>query len=156
MTPEDEPGYPLGRGLEVLERLWRVNHAMQRVSNRMSRDLGLTGPQRLVVRCVGKYPGVTAGKLAAMLHLDPGTVSAALNRLEHEGLLERRTDPSDRRRVALGLTARGRDLDHPAAHTIEAAVEHLLEKVTRDELEASRRVLGTLAELLEHEADREA
>jgi len=59
---DDEPRYPPGPALDFLERTWRVNHAMQRVSNRMARDLGLTGPQRLVVRCIGKYPGIPASQ----------------------------------------------------------------------------------------------
>lgn len=148
------PRYPLGDALEFLERVWRLNHAMQRCSNRMSRDLGLTGPQRLVVRCVGKYPGLTASQLAAILHLDRGTVSAALNRLEDKGLLERRADPRDGRRVTLGLTAEGRLLDRPTEHTIESAVEHLL-RVTGDaDREATERMLAALAYALEVEADR--
>jgi len=150
----EEPRYPLGDALEFLERVWRVNHALQRVSNRMSRDLGLTGPQRLVVRCVGRYPGLTASQLAAILHLDRGSVSAALSRLEERGLLDRRTDPLDRRRVTLGLTAKGRDLDRPTEHTIEAAVEHLLQITAEADLETTGRVLASLAVVLEAEADR--
>jgi DNA-binding MarR family transcriptional regulator len=155
MSRAGEARYPLGRDLELLERVWRVNHAMQRVSNRMSRELGLTGPQRLIIRCVGRYPGLTASQLAALLHLDRGTVSASLNRLEVKGLLERGADPFDGRRVSLGLTAAGRDLDRPTVHTIEAAVQHLLRTTSEADLDATGRVLAALAEALEHEAERE-
>ncbi len=146
--------YPLGTALEFLERVWRVNHAIQRCSNRMSRDLGITGPQRMVIRCVGRYPGLTAGQLAAILHLDRGTVSAALNRLEDKGLLGRRADPLDGRRVTLGLTAEGRLFDRPTEHTIESAVEQLLRVTTDADREATERVLAALAYALEAEADR--
>ncbi len=155
MKPDAAPRYPLGGALDFLERTWRVNHAMQRVSNRMARDLGLTGPQRLVVRCVGKYPGLTASQLASLLHLDRGTVSAALNRLEGKGLVERRADPRDGRRVTLGLTAEGRSLDRPTEHTVEAAVESLLERLSDADRETTMRVLAMLAQALELEADRE-
>jgi DNA-binding MarR family transcriptional regulator len=146
--------YPLGRALEFLERVWRVNHAMQRVSTRMQREIGISGPQRLIVRCVGRYPGLTASQLAAILHLDRGSISAALNRLEEKGLLERRTDPLDGRRVTLGLTAAGRDANRPTEHTIEATVEHLLKTTSAADREATERVLAALAEALEREADR--
>ena len=155
MTRPRETSYPLGRELEFLERIWRINHAMQRVSSRMARELGLTGPQRLIIRCVGKYPGLTASQLAAMLHLDRGTVSAALNRLEDKGWLERRGDPVDGRRVSLGLTAVGRELDRPTAHTIEAAVQQLLQTANKTDVEATTRVLDALAEALERDAERE-
>lgn len=146
--------YALGPALEFLERVWHVNHAMQRVSTRMQRDLGISGPQRLIIRCVGRYPGVTASQLADVLHLDRGSISAALNRLEEKGLLERRTDPVDRRRVTLGLTARGRQVDRPTEHTIESAVEKLLKSTSPPDLETTGRVLAALAEALEREADR--
>lgn len=156
MTRDDDPGYPLGPALEFLERTWRVNHAMQRLSNRMARDLGLTGPQRFVVRCIGKYPGLSASQLAEMLHLDRGTISATLNRLEDRGLIERRPDPGDRRRITLGLTDAGRAVDRPVAHTMEAVVELLLRAIPSQDIAATGRVLGALAAALERAADREA
>lgn len=152
---DDEPRYPLGPALDFLERTWRVNHAMQRVSNRMARDLGLTGPQRLVVRCIGKYPGIPAGQVASILHLDRGTISSALKRLDERGLIKRRADPNDGRRVTLGLTEDGRAFDRPMEHTIEATVEHLLRAISKDDLAVTARVLGAMADALEREADRE-
>lgn len=155
MIRPEEPQYSLGRALEFLQRLWRVNHAMQRVSNRMSRDLGLTGPQRLVIRAVGKRPWLTASTLASMLHLDRGTISAALNRLEDKALIDRRADPLDGRIVTVGLTAQGQRLDRPTEHTIESAVEHLLRSVPASDRKAAERVLTALAEALERTADRQ-
>ena len=61
--------------LNLLRLLWRVHHGLQSASKRMERDLGITGPQRLVVRLLGNSPGMTAGELASLLHLDPGTLS---------------------------------------------------------------------------------
>jgi len=147
---------PLGHALEFLQRLWRVNHAMLRVSNRMSRELGLTGPQRLVIRAVGKRPWLPASELAAMLHLDRGTISAALNRLEAKRLIVRRADPVDGRIVTVGLTAPGRRLDRPTEHTIEAAVERLVRRASASDRKATERVLTALADALERAADRPA
>ena len=70
--------YPLGPELDFLRRLWRLSHALERVSSRMKRRLGVTAQQRMILRCVGKYPGLPAGQLAELLHLDPGTISASL------------------------------------------------------------------------------
>lgn len=143
--------YPLGPALEFLQHLWHLNHALERLSSRMERTLGITAQQRLVIRCVGKYPGMTPGQLACVLHLDPGTVSAALRRLERRGALVRRRDPRDKRRVTLGLTAAGRALDRPAAGTVEHAVERLLDTAGGPEVGATTGLLSQLIVLLENE-----
>lgn len=140
--------YPLGPALDFLQRLWHVNHALEQLSSRMEKRLGLTAQQRLIVRCIGKYPGQTAGQLARMLHVDPGTVSAALNRLEVKGVLERRRDPRDKRRASLGLTAKGRKLDRPSQGTVEDAVERLLRASSEEEIQATKAVIERLALLL--------
>jgi len=140
--------YPLGPALDFLQRIWQLNHALEQLSSRMEKRLGVTAQQRLILRCVGKFPGLTAGQLAALLHVDPGTVSASLNRLQRKGLVKRRPDPRDRRRASLGLTAKGRALDRPADGTVEAAVEHLLEGTPEGDLATIVRVVGQLTALL--------
>lgn len=145
------PSYPLGPALDFLQRLWQLNHALEKVSSRMEKRLGVTAQQRLILRCVGKYPGLTAGHLATFLHVDPGTVSASLSRLESRGLLERRRDPRDKRRASLGLTARGRALDGPAGGTVENAVERLLSSAPADQLRTMLSVVDQLTQLLGEE-----
>jgi DNA-binding MarR family transcriptional regulator len=117
---------PLGPELQFLRRLWRLNRALALVSSRTARELGITAQQRMIIRCVGRFPSMTAGQLATELHLDRGTVSAAVARLERRGLVRRARDPKDRRRVALGLTAAGRALDHPRGDTLESVVAGLV------------------------------
>ncbi len=144
-------GYPLGPVFDFLQRLWALNHALEKVSSDMEKCLGVTAQQRLIIRCVGRYPGMTAGQLASLLHVDPGTVSASLKRLETKELLERRKDPRDRRRVFLGLTAGGRQLDRPEPVSVEAAVEKLLATTGAEDLEVVTALLGGLTQLLHAE-----
>ncbi|HEY0465130.1 MAG TPA: MarR family transcriptional regulator [Polyangiaceae bacterium] len=141
--------FPLGSALDFLQRLWRLNHALERLSGRMEKQFGVTAQQRLIIRCVGAYPGMTAGRLASVLNVDPGTVSAALRRLEQKKLIARRRDPVDCRRVALGLTARGRSLDAPALGTVEAAVTELLASTSSSDQRALTAVLERLTELVD-------
>lgn len=150
-TPS-RPAVPLGAALEFLQYLWRLNHALERLSTRMERTHRVTAQQRLVIRCIGKRSGMTASHLAALLHLDPGTVSAALRRLEQKRLLARRRDADDRRRVSLALTAAGRALDRPSAGTVEHAVQRLLRTTSAAEVEAATALLNKLIALLEQAA----
>lgn len=138
--------FPLEAPLDFLQHLWQLNHALERVSQQMKRTLGVTAQQRLFVRCIGTYPGMTASQLASVLHLDRGTVSVALTRLAKLGLITRRRDARDNRRVSLGLTARGRALDRPSHGTVEHAVERMLAKAGRADVARVKALLRDLAE----------
>lgn len=145
----DVPPFPLGPPLDFLRRLWRLDQSLERLSSRMEQRLGITAQQRLVVRCIGQFPGMTAGQLAGVLHVDPGTVSAALSRLEAKALVARRKDPHDNRRVALGLTAKGRSLDLPAMETAEDAAEELLATTPPSDLAKAISVIERFTSLLQ-------
>jgi DNA-binding MarR family transcriptional regulator len=145
---EAKTEYPLGDALDFLQRLWQLNHALEKLSSRMEKSIGVSAQQRLVIRCIGKYPGMSAGQLAALLHVDPGTVSAALKRLEEKGLLKRRRDPRDNRRVVLALTAKGRALDVPVEGTVEGAVARLLQSASDADVAATSSMLSRLTSLL--------
>ena len=145
--------FPLGPALDFLQRLWRLNHALERLSGRMEKKFGVTAQQRLLIRCVGAYPGMTAGQLASVLNVDPGTVSAALRRLEQKQLVERRRDPVDSRRVALGLTPLGRALDTPAVGTVEAAVAELLATTPASDLQVLTAALERLTALVDEKLE---
>ena len=70
-------------------------------------ELGLTYPQYLAMLVLWERDGRSVGELGQELCLDSGTLSPLLRRLESRGLLERRRDPDDERRVTLHLTRDG-------------------------------------------------
>jgi len=135
----------LGRVLEFMRRLWAVDHALQMRSKRMQGELGITGPQRLVIRIVGRFPGIPAGRLAEILHMHPSTLTGILKRLEAHGVIRRRADPRDRRRSLLGLTPKGAKLDSRIAGTVEAGVRAIISDLPPRKLEVAGEVLTALA-----------
>jgi DNA-binding MarR family transcriptional regulator len=135
--------------LDFLSLLWKLDHALQRRSKRMAREIDITSPQRLVLRIVGRFPGLHAGALAAMLHVHPSTLTGILQRLERRGWLKRRADPRDGRRALFGLTERGRALDAAHPVTIEAALLTVVERKSSEDMAAARSVLEALANELE-------
>jgi DNA-binding MarR family transcriptional regulator len=146
MKPVDDQEFPLEPALDFLQHLWQLNHALERRSLHMERTVGVTAQQRLFIRCIGKYPGMTASQLAGVLHLDRGTVSVGLGRLTKKGLVTGRREAGDKRRVALTLTAKGKSLALADPRTVEHAVERLLAKVGRAEAERAKSVLRQLAQ----------
>jgi DNA-binding MarR family transcriptional regulator len=131
--------------LSFMRLMWAVDHALQRMSKQMNRSIGLTGPQRLVVRLLGRTPGMSAGQLATELHLDPSTLTGILQRLEGRRLVARAKDPADARRLRLTLTGRGEQLDAPTPGTIEAALSRALDGRPARDVKAARAVLTAMA-----------
>jgi DNA-binding MarR family transcriptional regulator len=132
--------------LDFLRILWGVDHALQRASKRMEQAHGVTGPQRLVVRVIGRFPGITSGELARLLELHPSTLTGILHRLEARTLIQRRVDTGDRRRALFALTDKGTSLDAALPHTIEATMTAVLAKVDKRKLAATRSMLMMIRE----------
>lgn len=141
--PEDLPEV-----LQFMRSLWALAHALGRTSKRMNQDLGVTGPQRLVLRIVGLYPGVSAGQLAHILHVHPSTLTGVLQRLVDQRLLERTTADADRRRAQLRLTAKGGRINTVTEGTVESAVGRALRRSSPRDRAAAQRLFGALTDAL--------
>ena len=76
--------------------------------------LGLTYPQYLVMLVLWEKECVSVGDLGQILHLDSGTLTPLLKRMETSGLINRSRDPNDERRVLISLKDKGRDLSAEA------------------------------------------
>jgi DNA-binding MarR family transcriptional regulator len=134
--------------LDFMQMLWAVVHGLERSSKAMAADLGVTGPQRLVLRVVGLFPGVSAGDLAAVLHVHPSTLTGVLRRLVGQRMLVRVADPADRRRAVLRLAPKGRRANATRRGTVESAVAAALAASPPGDRLAARRVLERLAQHL--------
>jgi len=69
--------------------------------------LGVTYPQYLVLVVLWEHGALGVGDLATLLRMDFGTLSPMLKRLESKGLVTRRRQPTDERRVLVDLTPKG-------------------------------------------------
>lgn len=92
---------------------------------------------------------LTQSELAVLTAQHPAGVSRLLDDLEKQGYVSRNRDPSDRRRVYVGLSARGkRRFEARLPHVIEA-VDHALEPLSEPE----RRLLRDLLRKVVAKAD---
>ena len=151
----ERPSARLGGTLEFMRLLWALHHGLEKRSKRMEATLGVTGQQRLVVRMIGSFPGVTAGVLARLLHLHPSTVTGLLKRLERRGMIVRRGHAGgDRRVVAFFLSPRGGRLDSRRSGTIESTMSSVLASLPPRRVAAARDVLAALADRFSAGSDR--
>lgn len=71
------------------------------------KKLGLTYTQYIVMMVMWESVSISSRDLAAKVHLDYGTLTPVLKKLESTGYITRKRDPEDERLLILGLTVKG-------------------------------------------------
>jgi MarR family transcriptional regulator for hemolysin len=123
---------------EVAFNIHDVARLLKTYADQRARDFGMTRAQWAVLARVERSEGLKQCELADTLDLQPITLTRLIDRLCDSGLIERRSDPDDRRAKRLyltpaarpvldGLTRLGQDIMATVLAGIEpAAVEQLL------------------------------
>ncbi|WFB68096.1 MarR family transcriptional regulator [Chryseobacterium sp. WX] len=94
-------------------------------------EVSLTYPQYLVMTVLWEYGGMNIGKIGEHLHLDNGTLTPLLKRMEKNGLIIRTRSSEDERVVLINLTEQGTKLEEKAKYIPEAVQNcmHLSDEV---------------------------
>ena len=99
---------------QICFALYSASRAITARYRDLLEPLGLTYPQYLVLLVLWENEPVTVSHLGDRLHLDSGTLSPLLRRMETAGLLARIRSPHDERSVQVSLTESGSALRHHA------------------------------------------
>jgi DNA-binding MarR family transcriptional regulator len=109
--------YQLVSCAEAVDRLRNFGFLLKDLSQRYvlrfeqrAQAISLTLPQCKALARLENNEGASQARLAELAAVDPMTMVRILDRMETDGLIERRPDPADRRARCLYLTARGRKL----------------------------------------------
>lgn len=158
MTTEHRPSAEEADKLLRLDRqlcfpLYAATNLLQRLYRPLLEPLGLTYSQYLVMLVLWEREPVTVGALQSCLHLDVGTLSPMLKRMERAGLVERMRDPQDERRVLIAPTAHGRDL-HSAAREIPRVLSKQV-GIEENQLADLRAMTSALVERLGEAAEQD-
>ncbi|MCU1344228.1 MAG: putative mgrA, HTH-type transcriptional regulator [Acidimicrobiia bacterium] len=91
--------------------LYAASRAVVRSYGPLLDKVGLTYPQYVTLLALWDSPGpLTVKALGERLHLDSGTLTPLLKRLEAQGLITRQRSAEDERRTNVELTTKGRRL----------------------------------------------
>jgi DNA-binding MarR family transcriptional regulator len=123
VTGEREPASPSER---VTAALTGLELALIRHRNGVRRRLAVSEEELAVLLCLGHEGRASQSRLAALSTLSRSGIGALLQRLESEGLVERRTQPGDRRVRLVRLSARGQARLRDAYRERDAALSHVL------------------------------
>lgn len=101
---------PLHLDQQLCFALYAASNRIQRLYRPLLEPLGLTYPQYLVMLVLWQHGRRSVSEVGEALHLDSGTLTPLLKRLETAGLVSRQRCSEDERRVHVDLTAEGRAL----------------------------------------------
>jgi DNA-binding transcriptional ArsR family regulator len=132
--------------LEAVERRIReVTRLTLVFSEQMASQLGVSTTDLECLNLVAGGEDVTAGALATRTGLTTGAITGAIDRLERAGLVERRRDDTDRRKVIVAeKSATWRT--HPSSALMRRTVAGVLTRFDDGQLAFLERALGELCE----------
>ncbi|MFA5965776.1 MAG: MarR family transcriptional regulator [Sphingomonas sp.] len=100
-----------------------VSRLMRRRFDERARAIGVTRAQWRTLTRLSRHEGINQGGLADLLEVEPITLCRMIDRLAEAGLVERRSDPGDRRAWLIFLTDKAR----PIIAQLHALAEEMME-----------------------------
>ena len=112
-----------------------VARMLRTYADHKASQFGITRAQWVVLVRLDRFEGLKQAELAEMLDLQPITLTRLLDRLSECGLIERRSDPNDRRAKLLYLTPKAKPLLEQLGDLGEELMTTALAGVEREHVE---------------------
>jgi DNA-binding MarR family transcriptional regulator len=136
-------------------RIYRVQRLLRRDLARLAARAGvdLTPEQWFVLNKLRLRAGQSQTDLGDEIFADRPNITRMVAGLERRGLVVRRADPDDARRVLVSLTARGQEVHDRIAMSVGPERDRLFRGITADEIVSVFSVLERIEGNVLHEVD---
>ncbi|WP_025847523.1 MarR family winged helix-turn-helix transcriptional regulator [Brevibacillus agri] len=131
---EDCYGFLLGK---AYQKIWQMEKA------KLS-PYGITPVQFVLLHALWEKDGQKGVELGSRLRLDGATITGVLDRLQNMGLIERRSDPNDRRTNLIFLTQRGKELEQPLNQISDEVNQEAMSIFSEEEAKLFKNMLTRL------------
>jgi DNA-binding MarR family transcriptional regulator len=121
------------RGPSLLYAVKQVELAVRAHLDELLRPSGVTALQYTALTVLQRRDGLTSAELARNSFVTPQAMADLVVALERHGLIVRRRDDSNRRRLLISLTAAGRALLDEYSDPVGALEDQMLGDLTSDE-----------------------
>ena len=149
MTPQ-----PVKR--EIAFTIMDVARLMKTYADQRARQFGISRAQWAVLLRIDRTEGLKQSELAEMLDLQPISLTRLLDRLAHNGLIERRPDPNDRRANRLYLRPAAKPLLGRLSELGADMMEIVLDGLSQTSIERTLKELGLVKDNLRSAIARNA
>lgn len=126
----------------------RLRFAVTRLARRMRQHTGtgLSPTQAAALATIERRGPMPIGEVAEVEHISAPTATKTVDKLQDAGLVERRSDPDDRRVALVAITGAGRQLLTDVRQRKTAWLAEQIAALDADEVE---RLIGAL-DVIEH------
>lgn len=131
-------------GVRLWLVLWKAYDTLREHALRHIASLGLGLSDFAVLELLLHHGPTPVNTIGESVRLTSGSITAAVDRLAHKGLVERRNDPEDRRARVVHLTKAGGDLIRRSFADHEAAMERAVAGLDASEREEAGRLIKKL------------
>ena len=126
--------------------VYSAAHAFTAAYKPLLEPFGLTYPQYLVMLALWQEDGVSVKEIGGRLHLDSGTLTPLLKRLQASGYVRRGRDPANERQLRVELTEVGQQLRWKVAEVRKSLVCSV--GMTEEPIQALREQVDAMTEAL--------
>jgi DNA-binding MarR family transcriptional regulator len=132
----------------MIELIWRIYFLSKRVIDKNLRKLNLTYPQFGTLVALSKQENISQRKLAEFFGIDTTNMMVICDSLEKKKLIQRKSNPNDRRENLIVRTKQGIERSDKAIKLMEGYVSHFTGNLQQKEITAAMSVLMKLYDSL--------
>ncbi len=138
------PGMDTSSATHLWLVLWKAHDALREHAEKHIESLGLGFSDFGILEYLFHKGPSPVNTIGAKIHLTSGSITAAVDRLEQKGMVERRSATSDRRARIVHLTPSGQTVITSAFADHEAAMERAVSGLTPAERKRATELLRKL------------
>ena len=106
----------------------------------------VTRIQWIAMYYINKHKEMKQVQLATMMNLKPSTVTRLLDRMEHNGLSERYTNPDSKREIIIKLTSKGNEKIEKLLPYGNKFNNDIVKNISQEELKIFQKVMDKMLE----------
>ena len=135
-------------------RFYTVSRLLTQIYYPLLKSLGITYPQYLVLMVLWEADNQPVNDIAKRLLLNTNTITPLLKRMETDGLIKRKKDKVDGRKVIVTLTKKGKLMEEQAVSVPDNLIKSItcsdfVESLPQDIFPVLDNMIGTLHQTVE-------
>jgi MarR family transcriptional regulator, transcriptional regulator for hemolysin len=148
------PAVKLSRKLKIGVLVHETSRLRRKAIDQLLKPMGITGTQWWVLTSVSLRPGLSQARLADELSLGKVALGGLIERLNANGLIDRRPDAQDKRVNLIYLSAAGLNLVKNIKNLSSGVQDAALDGISLDEIDSTISVLERMMANLEKVSSR--